>query len=428
MKHANLDAALRQLDPLACRADLGGRTLVLSSGGQAVSSAKRDEMLARCKAGEYVELDIEVLAYEQASGVQNRNFVRFRDGALMALGRSGAEKPFLRDHEQYDVNARAGTILESKTTKRDEGSYSIGMTVRLTAPWAVDLALRGLLSTVSIGWNSTGPIECSACSAPRFTKCYHWPGDRLKESTDSDGNPIKVRDRNGPIVVEWIYTAAELTECSVVSVPAVPGAHIEGIRAALAANPDFRALSAPDEDGFLEEQSQMKIMTALAAILSLAPTASEDDIVKGVESLKAENALAHKELALANKELEVLSGEKKKTDEDKFIGAEIARGALHLGIEQEVRELFRLGPAKARELAAKKADGSATPVGQPRQSGGADPSPKTDPAGGDLTAQVKAGLAAHGVDADEALRFAKMFGAKKPLEIIAGELGMKKGA
>ena len=40
-------------------------------------------------------LEVDLLAYEQLPGKQNRNGVRFRDGAMTALGRSGTRTPYL---------------------------------------------------------------------------------------------------------------------------------------------------------------------------------------------------------------------------------------------------------------------------------------------------------------------------------------------
>lgn len=230
-----VDGSILKAVPALCRAaiDVSGCVLYTSDG--AITASKRDELLSAVKAGSYVEVDLDVLAYEQERGKFNRNYVRFREEALRSIGRSGRNKPFLRDHAEFDVLARGGTILESRAEERGEGSYAIKMRVRLTAPWAVELALRGLLSSVSIGWYPTGPVKCSVCQAAVGEKCWHWPGSRVAETIDSDGNKRYVRDPKGTIVVEWIYTDAELTECSVVSVPAVPAAGIERIHAALSA-------------------------------------------------------------------------------------------------------------------------------------------------------------------------------------------------
>lgn len=205
--------------------------------GNEITPELRDELLKKLAAGEYVAIDVDTLAYEQRPGVANRNYVRFRDGALVALGASAKGKPFLRDHMQWNSLAGAGKILTSKTTKLAEGHYEIRTRVRLTADWAVKLALQGLLYAVSIGWEATGPIECSVCQANirRNGWACHWPGERLTEVPQADGSKKYIWDRNGVLVVEWIYTAAEIIEESMCPIGGVKLAGFEGVRAALSA-------------------------------------------------------------------------------------------------------------------------------------------------------------------------------------------------
>ena len=320
-KRENLDLLLAD----ACRASIAvSPQLTLRAGGAVITPAMRDELLAKVRAGEYVEIELDVHAYDQKAGERNRKNVRHRDGSMMALGRSGAGKPVLRDHEQDNSLAVAGKVIESKTVKVGEGEYAIEQTWRLTAPWAVELALRDLLSTVSIGWTATGPVLCSACDVPVFTQCYHCPGDRLSEKVGDDGVKRLVRDRAGVTVVEWIYTSAELVETSLAPVPAVPSARIEGIRAALSAHDG--GSSPPGEPHDMNPK--------LFALLGLAATAGESEVLSAVESLVADRAelkIATKDLAAANKELEILGAEKRKTEVDKFISdRDAARGLAPL--------------------------------------------------------------------------------------------------
>lgn len=236
----NLSKELLKALPAMSRASFDVAPVLYAAGSGDESGAElttdvRDELLRKCAAGEYVAVDIDVLAYEQRDGVRNRNNVRFRNESLIALGASGKGKPFLKDHEQWDSMSVAGKIITSKTTKLAEGQYEMRMRVRLTAPWAVELALRGLLFAVSIGWEAEGPIECSTCGTAIYTKCYHWPGDRVTEMPQADGTKKFVWDRNGVNVVEWIYTKAALKECSICPIGGVKLAGVEGVRAALAA-------------------------------------------------------------------------------------------------------------------------------------------------------------------------------------------------
>ena len=253
--------------PLVCRSTIGVAPRLYASGagdesGGEITDELRDELLTRLEAGKYVAVDIDLLAYEQRPNVRNRNSIRFRDESLIAMGATGKGKPFLRDHEQRDSLAVAGKIISSKTTKLGEGHYEIRMRARLTARFAVDLALRDLLTAVSIGWEPTGDVICSACAKPVYTVCYHWPGDRVTETPQSDGSKKYLRDRNGVLVVEWIYTNADLIETSLSPIGGVKLAGVEGIRAALSAAgltqpefPDDESLPALNADPIAADKS-----------------------------------------------------------------------------------------------------------------------------------------------------------------------------
>ncbi len=388
--------------------------LTLRAGGAAVTPAMRDEMLAKVRAGEHVELELDVHAFDQETGKRNRKNVRFRDGAIQALGRSGVGKPVLRDHEQGDSLAVAGKIAASKGEKVDDGKYSIDQVWRLTAPWAVELALRNLLSTVSIGWTATGPVMCSACDAPVFSQCYHCPGDQLSEQVGDDGVKRKVRDRKGPITVEWIYTSAELVETSMAPVPAVPSAHIEGIRAALSA-----------AHGDIPSPEEETMNPKLLALLGLAATAGDPDVLSAVQTLAteaAEGRIAAKELSAANKELEILTKEKRKTEIDSFISDALLTGRIAKGDEASWRDLFELSATRARSRMAERAEGSATPVGQPRASA-TNVTPE-QPSGtgpsGDAIVETSKILKANNVDPAVAAKYAAAFGVTgDPMKAIA---------
>lgn len=220
--------------------DIGVKLFAIGEGGAEsdteLTPEQRDEMLAKCvPGGPHLQLDVEMLAYEQKSGERNRNAVRLRDESVIATGSTGKNKPCLKDHEHYDQMSVAGRILWSRGAKVSEGHYAIRMRVRLTALWAIELALRDLLGAVSISWEALGPIMCTACNAPIRTKCWHYPGMRVSEMPQQDGTKRFVWDPNGTIVVEWLYTKAGILEVSLVPIGAVQNAAIDGIRAALSA-------------------------------------------------------------------------------------------------------------------------------------------------------------------------------------------------
>lgn len=367
-KLASNPRELAKAAPMLCRASRTVNVLgVRAADGSALTTEQRDELLAKAVAKEYVEIQLDIEAYSQKTGERNRNFVRFRDGMMMAFGRTGAAKPFLRNHDQGDVLARAGTIISSSTEKLEDGHYVIRQSVKLTAPWAVELALRGLLDFVSIGWNPTGNILCSACEAPIFSQCWHWPGDTLVEEKLASGKPGKLkRDPNGDIVVEWVFTEAELIETSVVNVPGVPTARIEDVRAALsAAFPSLR--SDEDHEGVFPNERTEKMDKEFLALLGLAEDATDEQIKAAILALKAKGA----ELAIHQKVLDrlnALEADAKKRATDSFIAEALSTGRIGKADEESWRELHAHDSKRAVELMAKREPNSATPVGAPRQS------------------------------------------------------------
>lgn len=260
--------SLAKAMPLICRVATETTRTLRAVNGEPITDELRDQLLAKCAAGEHVEIEVDILAYEQRPGVANRNFLRFRDGAMLKLGASGKGTPFLKNHDQGDVEARGGTITRSLTEKVGEGEYHVRQTARISAPWAVSMALRGLLDKVSIGW-AGDDVTCSACGTAVYTECYHWPGDRVSEEAGADGKKRYVRDRKGNLRVEWIFNDPSLVETSAVNVPAVPMAGIEAVRAALAAvMPDHA-----EGDGLFAPPHEDPEVAALSARPQPSPSA-----------------------------------------------------------------------------------------------------------------------------------------------------------
>lgn len=399
----------------------GGSICALRAGGVAVNADARAELLARAVAREFVSIEIDVLAYEQQAGAPNRNYVRFRDGALPALGRSGRGTPFLRDHEQDDVEARGGKIIASATTKLEEGHYQVLQTAELTEPTAVERALRGLMSTVSIGWRATGPVMCSACGTEVLDHCWHWPGDEIA----LDGGTSSV-------VIEWIFTAAELIETSEVNVPGVPTARIQEVRAELSAQ-GFRAAMAAQETRPLtpQENRMDKMKLALIGLLGLAATASDDEVTAAVTTLKRGNdalAASNAELAAVQARLtaeaEVARAAAKARDLTAFIDEQVQAGRCSPGtpLEQSLRDFFAVDQAGARKLAESMP--RVTPVNQ--QSQRTDPPPPANPT---ALAGIDQAFASIGVSAGGVAKVLKQLGHSNPTAAVvkhgAQALGME---
>lgn len=387
----------------------GACRLEVKHAGAALDDAKRNELLAKNDAGELVEIDLEIDAYEQKPGDHNRNFVRFRDGIMLALGRSGVGVPFLRNHDQGDVLARGGTVIASKTEKRAEGDYLIRMTVRLSAQWAVDLALRGLLDAVSIGWNPTGPVECSHCKAEIFSKCWHFPGDEI-EADAKKGTPASV--------VEWVFTEAELIELSGVNIGGVRTARIKDIRA-LAANLSSRITDLRHLAGGFNNSKENEMDPEILKLLGLSATATMEEYTAAIAKRLNQGKADAAELSILGAEMKViqadsakLAAEKRQAAEDAFITTALGAGKIGKTDEQAWRDLYQLDAKRAEVRMGERPDGCSTPVGLPRQSSATPSESTTSPvlitAGGESKGMraVLAQLAAN----PKALSFASVFG------------------
>jgi phage major head subunit gpT-like protein len=316
-----------------------------------ITAEKRDELLLRVASGVHVEIYLSILAYEQRDGEPNRGFIKLRPSAFSSAAKSAVGRPFLRDHAQAETLATGGKIVASKSEKRGDGDYAINMTVKITAPWAVDMALRDLLSFVSIGLRPVGPVLCSVCGTEVFTQCMHWRGDSIVMKV---GEPEQI--------CEWIYTAAEIVEISTVPVPAVVGAHIESIRAELSAITPKK-----------EKQTMDKLALLLAA-LNLSATASEDEIKTAVEAhnkrantLEAKLSIASTDLAAAVAERDALRDAKLAADAKAFIDEAIELGKITATDSAVWSKLYANDPTDAVAEMAKRSVGLASPVGRARQ-------------------------------------------------------------
>lgn len=336
----NLD--LTKLTPSMFNADHASgsiETLAARDGGPI---ADRAELLKQLAAGELVELQISYTAFVQDKK-SNRNFLRFTDAALAQLAETGAGMPLIRDHLQGDLSARAGTITKSELVERGGRSY-INQTATVTAPWAVEALLRGNMDRFSIGFSKTGPVLCSACKTEALTKCYHFPGDQLR---DDKGKKLGT--------VEYVFTAADMIECSAVSVPAVPAARIKEIRAALSAQIERREMEHDKEDPILDHAATAGAVETPTAVDPMLGTR-----LSLVETQLAESTEANAEL-LAR--LAAFEAEAKKRDEDQFIELAKREGKLNEKLEASFRALFKASPDIAKQHL--EASPRVNPVGAP---------------------------------------------------------------
>lgn len=248
----------------------------------------REAALARLRAGEVFSLEMEAITYVQRE-TPNRNFVRFKPGILASFAKTFAGQPFLRDHGQYRLVDRGGTISASKLEHNDDGTKQIRMRFELVKPWAVEGALDGTIDRFSIGWSRTSTVECSICACD-WLKCAHWPGDKM-----DDGR-----------VMELVFTGAEGTETSGVNVPAVLGTRIESISQLTAIDRATLADILGDET----EPHEVETMDPkILAALGLPATATADDVAREIAARNDRLTLETARASTAATQLQTLQTE-----------------------------------------------------------------------------------------------------------------------
>ncbi len=334
-----------------------GNVVALRHNGAPVGKTERKELLARLRAGEVIELEMDAVTFIQRA-TPNKNFVRIREGALRAFASHFKDKPFLRDHEWRNLLARGGTVKRSRLERAADGSAELHQTIELVKPWAVEGALDGTIDRFSIGFSiGAGDIQCSACGKSLISPdCRHWPGDQLE-----DGR-----------FVEAIFTDPEPRESSGVTMPAVDGTHIEGIRAALA------------EARLEVRKTKEKPMKEIAKILGLAEDASEAKIVAELEALKAKLDANKEALASVTAERDAARAKLVELEQAKL--AERRAAVVEKGLDEG---LFVKGSAleeRVRKLAEKDIEAAealladlpkVVPVKE-RQATDDDPTPRED--------------------------------------------------
>lgn len=418
MKKLDDKQRAKYVDEVTRLGTIGGTVAALKIKGNKVSDEQRDEMLAALHEGKYVELEMSVLAFEQFETEANRNHIRFTPAALKQLATTAKLKPFIRDHAQNEALARAGSIVSAKLEK-GETSTILYEDVSITATWAVELALRNLISSVSIGWYPTGPVLCSSCKTPVFSRCWHFPGDRLAEEVDAYGGKRKVRKADGNEIVEWVYTSVALVETSIVTVPAVPSARIEEIRAAMSA-----VLGAPEA----QKEDQMIDLERLAKVLGAAAPTEEaiEARARALGTVATELAIAKgdikdkdEKLATATAELAILRKEQGSAKRDEFLRAGVAEGRITPGDKELWGVLWDASSATAQEQMAKRSPQSATPVGAKRQSAAVEAPSAKPGAGGTLDAELSAELEERGASEEATLSALEQLGVKEPKKALA---------
>jgi len=163
------------------------------------------EMIAGIESGEIDHLDFQAVVFK---GGKNRNFYRLADQEMPTFAPSFEGRPFLRNHDQDDINSRDGTILRSFPSFGE-----IVQDIRLTTRKGMLSLIEGQIDRFSIGWFFE-KVTCSICNQD-FRNCSHWPG-----------RVYPIDEQGHSSYCEVIFSGLTGKETSAVNVPAVEGTSI----------------------------------------------------------------------------------------------------------------------------------------------------------------------------------------------------------
>lgn len=170
-----------------------------------LSLPPRAEMLQKIESGELENIDFEAKVFGTG---KIRNPYQFKPEDMAAFASSFEGQPFLRNHDTYDIDARDGTIIDSKL----EGNV-IKQTVRLTTRRGMTDFIEGKIDRFSIGW-FYDDVLCSICKQSYLSyECRHSPG-----------RTYKVNEKDVQMVLIFINPKGK--ETSAVNTPAVEGTGI----------------------------------------------------------------------------------------------------------------------------------------------------------------------------------------------------------
>jgi hypothetical protein len=372
------------------------------AAGEAVTKSRRRELLRELNQGEPIELRLSAIVFRQSTTARplplakrseaNANYTVIEPERLEQFAASFKRRPFLRDHNSYQLEA-VGGIIESCVAEASDGWVEFRQELHLQAEWAVRAALNGTLRTFSIGAGLRRgaklreSLQCSVCDRPWLGEgaCSHWPGDEVQ----LDGG-------QGRVIVELIWRNVQARETSGVSFPAVQGTKID----------DVTKLT-EDHQGTLMRETLIKL-------LKLAADATDADIAAAVERLDTGSAAAESaraelgqqvtllaareeeltatraELATARTELATQAETTRQAGEDGLVTRALSEGRLRPGqaaIETHIRSLAKVDLAAATEFV----DGllKLDPIGGP---------PQTPPPAPKHTAENKFGLTEQQLD------------------------------
>ena len=204
----------------------------------------------RFAAGELDEVVFEAGVF--VAQYPNRNYLRFRDEDLAAFALSFKGQPFLRDHNARELDARGGTIRDSRLEVSESVRPTIVQRIALTVPRDIEAFLNGVIDRFSISWHWTPPV-CTVCGSEWMSRdCSHWPG--VKYGAGEHGKSPGSSGAGGKrqVLCELLFIEPRGKEASAVNTPAVDGTGVRGVLSELM---QLKVgLQQEEEEGRMDEQ------------------------------------------------------------------------------------------------------------------------------------------------------------------------------
>jgi hypothetical protein len=164
----------------------------------------KTETLHKIESGEIDHLDFQAVVFKTG---KNKNYYAFSQDELPRFAGSFAGRPFLRNHDEDNIESRDGTILRSYMLMNE-----FVQDIRLTTRKGMTSLVEGQIDRFSIGW-FWDKVTCSICNQD-FRRCNHYPGRNYAEGDQSEK------------ICEVIFSGLSGKETSAVNVPAVEGTTI----------------------------------------------------------------------------------------------------------------------------------------------------------------------------------------------------------
>jgi len=230
----------------------------------------RPRLLKEIESGELADIEFDAKVFTFG---KNRNHLTFYEQDLPTFAASFAGKPFLRDHNTFQIAARDGTIVASALNDK-----SFMQHVKLTTRRGMTDYVEGRIDRFSIAWDYDD-IHCSICKSSWFT-CTHVPGRKYKIGKDSQ-----------EVICELIFTKPKGKETSAVNAPASDGtailAQLNSFKEFNMSEPIPNPIPPADTSTIQTDETLSKLAAGAKAV---------------VQSLQAQDALAKLEASNASAE------------------------------------------------------------------------------------------------------------------------------